>query len=113
MKYHPELNIFYKILFLEPLQKGLYLKALANALEVVLQSYVEDVVLLESKFLQNSSVGLIYIYQKVKTYEPLFKFLQGTIKSIKLQKLHGCVIIQYLHRHSLHGDKKIALALKQ
>lgn len=89
------------------------MKALANALEVVLESYVDEVVLLESKYLQNSSIGLIYIYQKVKTYEPLFKFLQGTIKSIKLQKLHGCVIIQYLHRHSLHGDKKIALALKQ
>lgn len=101
------------ILLLEPLQKGLYLKALANALEVVLESYVDDIVLLEQKFLQNSSIGLIYIYQKINTYEPLFKFLQGTIFTIKLQKLHGCVIIQYLHRHSLHGDKKIAQALKQ
>lgn len=97
----------------EPLQNGLYLKAFANGIELVLESYLEEIVELERRYLQNPSQSLLFIFQKINVFQPLFLFLQKLIRGIRAQKLHGCAIVQYLHQNILHGDRKINAAIKK
>ncbi|XP_055851463.1 gamma-tubulin complex component 4 homolog [Episyrphus balteatus] len=97
----------------EPLQNGLYLKAFANGIELVLETYLEEITELERRYLQNPSQSLLFIFQKINVFQPLFLFLQKLIRGIRAQKLHGCAIIQYLHQNILHGDRKINAAIKK
>lgn len=96
----------------EPLQSGLYLKAFANGIEQVLDDYLSDITELETRYLQNPCQSLMFIYQKVQEYEPLSLYLNKLIRGIRLQKLHGCAIIQYLQQNALHGDSRIQKAIK-
>lgn len=96
----------------EPLQNGLYLKAFANGLENVLDEYLFDITELESRYLQNPSQSIMFLYQKLQEYEPLALYLNKLIRGIRVQKMHGCAIIQYLQKNSLHGDARISKAVK-
>ncbi|XP_065358490.1 gamma-tubulin complex component 4 homolog [Calliphora vicina] len=97
----------------EPLQSGLYLKAFANGIESVLDDYLNNITELESRYLQNPCQSLMFIYQKLQEYEPLALYLSKLIRGIRIQKLHGCAIIQYLQQNSLHGDDRINKAVKR
>ncbi|XP_067625654.1 gamma-tubulin complex component 4 homolog [Eurosta solidaginis] len=97
----------------EPLQKGLYLKAFANGIDTVLKDYFNDITTLERSYLQNpTSFSLLFIYRQLKSYEPLALYLRKLIRAIRMQKLHGCEIMQYLHQNAEHGDRKIRAAVK-
>lgn len=96
----------------EPLQSGLYLKAFANGIESVLDDYLNNITELERRYLNNPSQSLMFIYQKLQEYEPLALYLAKLIRGIRIQKLHGCAIIQYLQQNSLHGDARIHKAIK-
>lgn len=96
----------------EPLQTGLYLKAFANGIELVLDDYLNNITELEKKFLKNPCQSLMFIYQKMQEYEPLALYLAKLIRGIRIHKLHGCTIIQYLQQHCFHGDVHIRKAAK-
>lgn len=98
--------------FLEPLQKGLYLQAITDGIDNVLQSFSNAIVSLEERYLKTPNFTLLFIYQEINTFEPLFSFLLTFINNIKTQRLHGCTILQYLHKHNLHGNDKIMDAVR-
>lgn len=96
----------------DPLQRGLYLQALASGIDNVLDKYLESIAKLEKDYLQNPSHSLLFIYHKVDTFQPLFSFLLKVVRDLKMQRLHGCAILQYLHQHMMHGDDQINKAVK-
>lgn len=89
----------------QQLPAGLYLQAFADGLEKVVESYRTKVVDLEKKYLKKSNYTLMFIYQKLENFRPLFDFLLRLINGIKTQKLFGCRILQYLQENSLHGSQ--------
>lgn len=102
-----EKTIFFIV---EPLQTGLYLKAFANGIELVLDDYLNNITELEKRFLKNPCQSLMFIYQQLQEYEPLALYLAKLIRGIRIHKLHGCAIIKYLQQHSFHGDVRIKKA---
>lgn len=102
----------FSVQIVEPLQSGLYLKAFANGIESVLDEYLNNITELERRYLTNPSQSLLFIYQKLQEYKPLALYLTRLIRGVRIQKLHGCAIIQYLQQNSLHGDARIHKAIK-
>uniref|UniRef100_A0A1A9WLY9 Gamma-tubulin complex component n=1 Tax=Glossina brevipalpis TaxID=37001 RepID=A0A1A9WLY9_9MUSC len=97
---------------IEPLQIGLYLKAFVNGIDDVLNEYVAEIVELEKRYIQNPNHSLLFIYQKLQEYEPLAMYLSKLIRGIRMYKLHGCAIVQYIQKNCLHGDVRIFKAMK-
>lgn len=90
-----------------PLPPGFYLQAFANGLDQAVESYRQSVVDLEKKFLRKPTISLMFIFHEVEKCRPLLEFLLRLINGVKTQRLFGCKILQYLHEHSLHGDRNI------
>lgn len=78
----------------------------------MLDEYLGDVTELERKFLLHPSQSLMFVYHKVQEYEPLALYLTALIRGVCSQRLHGCAIMQYLQQNSLHGDARVAKAIK-
>ncbi|XP_037882972.1 gamma-tubulin complex component 4 homolog isoform X2 [Glossina fuscipes] len=97
---------------IEPLQTGLYLKAFVNGIDDSLDDYVTEISDLERRYIQNPTHSLLFIYQKLQEYEPLATYLTKLIRGIRMYKLHGCTIVQYIQKNSLHGDARIYKAMK-
>lgn len=54
----------------------------------------------------------MFVYERIKSFQPLFAFLLGFIEGVREQRVHGCALLKYLHQHSLHGNRTIAEAIE-
>lgn len=95
-----------------PLLAGLYLQAFANGLDQAISCYHDTVVELEKKFLIKPTISLMFVFHELEKKRPLFEFLLRLINGIRVQRLFGCQILQYLQDNALHGDKGIMKAVQ-
>lgn len=86
---------------------------------------------LEQRFLDTPTYSLMFLYTELSRFEDLLEFLLQFIAGIRTERLvsfsflisitidtifdlrlHGCALLQYLHKNSLHGNKQIAKAVE-
>ncbi|XP_063699170.1 gamma-tubulin complex component 4 homolog [Culicoides brevitarsis] len=96
----------------EPLSKGLYLQAFCDGMDASLEKYRQLVIDLEKRYLRAPTNSLLFIFHQIDRYQPLLCFLLKLISGIRSQRLHGCMILDYLQRNSLHGNKTICEAVQ-
>ncbi|XP_021925023.1 gamma-tubulin complex component 4 isoform X3 [Zootermopsis nevadensis] len=77
---------------------GVYLQAFCNGLNEVLVPYRKDIADLEEKSLEDPYLPLLTIVSKVEEYTKLFEVINSMIKQISEQHIHGCQILDFLHR---------------
>lgn len=105
--------IFVVCKFTEPLHRGLYLQAICEGIASVLVPFRDDIADLERRYLQTPTHSLMFVYERIKAFQPLLAFLVGFVGGVRQQRLHGCALLQYLHRHSLHGNPVIMRAIQE
>lgn len=96
----------------EPLPRGHYLQAFCEGIDLVLMPFRDAIADLERRYLQTPTHSLLLVYECIKAFQPLLTFLLGFIGGVRVQRLHGCALLQYLHRHSLHGNQSIVKAIQ-
>lgn len=96
----------------EAIPNGLYLQALADSLDTVLDPFRKKLLVLEKEQIQNPNLSLSYFFTEIKEFETFFYFLQRFINELRSQKLHGCAILTLLSKHTFHGDAKVMEAIK-
>lgn len=98
--------------------------------------YRNAMVELEQRFLDTPTYSLMFLYTELSRFEDLLEFLLQFIAGIRTERLvgtlcivrnflklttidrifhfrlHGCALLQYLHKNSLHGNKQIAGAVE-
>ncbi|XP_050294472.1 gamma-tubulin complex component 4 isoform X2 [Anthonomus grandis grandis] len=87
--------------------KGFYLKAFCNGIQDVLKDYREEIVNLEAKFLEYPQLNLTYIFYSINKYKNLFNVLKSMISKIQTEYLHGCLLLNGLHKYLHYGDSQI------
>ncbi len=103
-------NFFF--VYEDVLQKGIYLQALSIGINMCLTPYRNAMVELEQRFLDTPTYSLMFLYTELSRFEDLLEFLLQFIAGIRTERLHGCGLLQYLHKNSLHGNKQIAEAVE-
>ncbi|KAJ4427759.1 hypothetical protein ANN_25412 [Periplaneta americana] len=91
---------------------GVYLQAFCNGLKEVLTPYDKDIVDLEEKALKDPYFPLLAIVSKVEEYSKLFEVLNYIIKQISEQNIHGCQILDFLHREMVANVDVVKESLK-
>lgn len=97
---------------LDVLLKGLYLHAFSDGIDQVLKPYRDAIVDMEERYMKTPKYSLSFVYQTINQFQPLLLFLLRFINGVKVQKLHGCSLLQYLQQHSLHGNSTIMEAVR-
>lgn len=96
----------------EGLPRGLYLQALADSIDTVLDPFRRTLYDLEKEFIQNPNRSISYFYTQIKEFEVFFQFLQNFIGELQTKRYHGCAILKLLHKHNFHGVPKIMTAIR-
>ena len=113
-------------------QRGLYLKALAHGIDQVLEGYRQQIVRVEKKVYRTQHAMLCvacYVYIRIslslsslstqciedphlplshlqsefEQYQLLLPSLDACVKHIHRHKLHGCLMLSYLHQQCSSG----------
>ncbi|KAL7738928.1 hypothetical protein ACLKA6_016929 [Drosophila palustris] len=82
---------------------GYYLKNFAKGIESALEDYYNEIVRLEAHYEKKKTNSLIYIYNTLESHLPVILFLRKLITDARMQKLHGCGLLQNLHQQYDHG----------
>lgn len=99
-------------LFAEPLPRGLYLQAFCEGIDLVLVPYRDALADMERRYLQAPKPTVMFVFQSVNGFQLLLTFLLNFISGVRVQRLHGCALLQYLQQHSLHGNSSIMEAIE-
>ncbi|ALC39285.1 Grip75, partial [Drosophila busckii] len=89
---------------------GCYIKQFAIGVESALEQCYQEIQRLESLYKNTAEKSLIYIYNTLELQLPAIRFLPyinnkaNKLITISLQKLHGCAVLQNLHRQSEYGE---------
>ncbi|XP_065285861.1 gamma-tubulin complex component 4-like isoform X2 [Dermacentor albipictus] len=83
-----------------PLRRGFYLDALCSGLQKVLHQYLEELLLLEKDVLEGHQISLMRFQEALEKYHLLFLKLRDLVAEIESGKVHGCSILQSLHKAS-------------
>ncbi|XP_076267621.1 gamma-tubulin complex component 4 [Rhynchophorus ferrugineus] len=97
---------------LSNIQAGLYLKAFSHGIKEVLQSYRTEILKLEDKFLEFPQLSLTYVLSCIDKYRCLFGVLKSMINKIHSENLHGCLLMNGLHKYINCGVDQIEEAAK-
>lgn len=84
------------------IKPGLYIQACANGLHECLDDYRKTIIETETRFLQNPHNPLSTVYVVIYPFNRLMEYLLNMISGIRTQRLHGCAILQYLHKFQFH-----------
>ncbi|XP_054711402.1 gamma-tubulin complex component 4-like [Uloborus diversus] len=82
---------------------GLYLDLFCSGLDDVLEVYRHELILMEEEILKDSFLPLTY-FLNLEKYQPLLKVLCDIVSELKKEKVHGCGILDLLHKHASSGD---------
>ncbi|XP_075537428.1 gamma-tubulin complex component 4-like [Dermacentor variabilis] len=83
-----------------PLRRGFYLHAMCSGLQKVLHQYSEELFLLEKDVLEGYQISLMRFQEALEKYHLLFLKLRDLVAEIESGKVHGCSILQSLHKAS-------------
>ncbi|KAH8306684.1 hypothetical protein KR044_006527, partial [Drosophila immigrans] len=75
---------------------GYYLKNFAKGIENALEDYYNEIARLESHYQKNSTNSLLCIHNALETQKPVILILRKLIIDARIQKLHGCGLLQNL-----------------
>ncbi|KAH8376918.1 hypothetical protein KR093_002202, partial [Drosophila rubida] len=75
---------------------GYYLKNFAKGIENALEDYYNEIARLESYYQKNSTNSLLYIHNSLESQKPVILMLRKLIIDARMQKLHGCGLLQNL-----------------
>lgn len=73
--------------YVDHLQKGIYLQALSNGIDLCIKPYRTAMVELEQRFLDTPTYSLMCLYTELTRFEDLLHFLIQFIAGIRTQKL--------------------------
>lgn len=94
------------------LPRGLYLQALADSIDSVLDPFRRKLYDLVEHHIRNPNHSISYFYTQIKEFEPFFQFLLNFIGELQTKQYHGCAILKLLHKHTFNGDPKIMTAIR-
>lgn len=93
--------------------RGLYLQALADSIDTVLDPFRHKLYDLVEHHIRNPNYSINYFHMQIKEFEPFFQFLLNFIAELQTTKqYHGCAILKLLHKHNFNGDPKIMAAIR-
>uniref|UniRef100_H9G828 Gamma-tubulin complex component n=1 Tax=Anolis carolinensis TaxID=28377 RepID=H9G828_ANOCA len=92
---------------------GIYLRAFCAGLDAVLQPYRQALLDLEQEFLADPHLTVAHINYSLDQFQLLFPSLMVVVEQIKAQKIHGCQILEVVHRHSRGGLPPVRQALER
>ncbi|XP_031632312.1 gamma-tubulin complex component 4 homolog [Contarinia nasturtii] len=93
-------------------RNGIYLESFATAVDSSLDPFRNKMLELEREYIKNGHLSINYFLTQIKEYQTFFHFLEQLINEIETQKLHGCAILNLLHKYNHHADPKCLTSLK-
>ncbi|XP_037268393.2 gamma-tubulin complex component 4 isoform X1 [Rhipicephalus microplus] len=81
-----------------PVRRGLYLHAVCSGLQKVLYEYTDELLVLEKEVLEAHEISLMRFQERLEKYHLLFLKLHDLVAEIESSQVHGCNILQSLHR---------------
>ncbi|KAL6113614.1 uncharacterized protein ACO6RY_11851 [Pungitius sinensis] len=92
---------------------GIYLRAFCTGLDSMLQPYRQALLDLEQEFLGDPHLTISHVNYKLDQFQLLFPSVMVVVESIKLQKIHGCQILETVYKHSCGGLPPVRMALEK
>uniref|UniRef100_A0AAQ4PIE6 Gamma-tubulin complex component n=1 Tax=Gasterosteus aculeatus aculeatus TaxID=481459 RepID=A0AAQ4PIE6_GASAC len=92
---------------------GIYLRAFCTGLDSILQPYRQALLDLEREFLGDPHLTISHVNYKLDQFQLLFPSVMVVVESIKLQKIHGCQILEMVYKHSCGGLPPVRMALEK
>uniref|UniRef100_A0A8D0KKU6 Gamma-tubulin complex component n=1 Tax=Salvator merianae TaxID=96440 RepID=A0A8D0KKU6_SALMN len=92
---------------------GLYLQAFCTGLDAVLRPYRQALLDLEQEFLADPHLTISHVNYALDQFQLLFPSLMAVVEQIRTQKIHGCQILETVHRYSRGGLPPVRHALEQ
>ncbi|XP_032088651.1 gamma-tubulin complex component 4 isoform X2 [Thamnophis elegans] len=92
---------------------GIYLRAFCTGLDAVLQPYRQALLGLEQEFLADPHLTISYVNYSLDQFQLLFPSLMTVVEQIKIQKIHGCQILETVYKYSRGGLPPVRHALEK
>ncbi|XP_075015683.1 gamma-tubulin complex component 4 isoform X3 [Calonectris borealis] len=92
---------------------GIYLRAFCTGLDSVLQPYRQALLDLEQEFLSDPHLSISHVNYSLDQFQLLFPSVMVMVEQIKTQKIHGCQILETVHKHSCGGLPPVRSALEK
>uniref|UniRef100_A0A8B9PNF5 Gamma-tubulin complex component n=1 Tax=Apteryx owenii TaxID=8824 RepID=A0A8B9PNF5_APTOW len=92
---------------------GIYLRAFCTGLDSVLQPYRQALLDLEQEFLADPHLSISHVNYSLDQFQLLFPSVMVVVEQIKTQKIHGCQILETVHKHSCGGLPPVRSALEK
>uniref|UniRef100_A0AAV2LN93 Gamma-tubulin complex component n=1 Tax=Knipowitschia caucasica TaxID=637954 RepID=A0AAV2LN93_KNICA len=92
---------------------GVYLRAFCTGLDSMLQPYRQALLELEQEFLADPHLTISHINYKLDQFQLLFPSVMVVVEAIRSQKIHGCQILETVHKHSCGGLPPVRTALEK
>ncbi|XP_043933472.1 gamma-tubulin complex component 4 isoform X2 [Protopterus annectens] len=97
----------------QPGLHGIYLRAFCTGLDSMLQPYRQALLDLEQEFLADPHLSISHINYSLDQFQLLFPSVMVVVEQIKSQKIHGCQILETVHKHSCVGLPPVRTALEK
>ncbi|XP_069758610.1 gamma-tubulin complex component 4 isoform X3 [Narcine bancroftii] len=92
---------------------GIYLHAFCTGLDSVLQPYRQSLLDLEQEFLADPHLAIAHVNYSLDQFQLLFPSVMAVVEQIKSQKIHGCQLLETVHKHSCAGLPPVRSALEK
>ncbi|XP_067871650.1 gamma-tubulin complex component 4 isoform X3 [Heterodontus francisci] len=92
---------------------GIYLRAFCTGLDSMLQPYRQALHDLEQEFLADPHLSISHVNYSLDQFQLLFPSVMVVVEQIKSQKIHGCQLLETVHKHSCGGLPPVRSALEK
>lgn len=92
---------------------GIYLRAFCTGLDSLLQPYRQALLDLEQEFLADPHLSVSHVNYSLDQFQLLFPSVMVVVEQIKSQKIHGCQLLETVHKHSCGGLPPVRSALEK
>ncbi|CAB4057897.1 TUBGCP4 [Lepeophtheirus salmonis] len=92
---------------------GLYMEALCEGLDSVLESYRGALRALEKSILFDETIQLSHFSHVLRPFAPVLTALSNLILHIQVQKIKGCYILDIIHKASYSGCVEVEIAMNK
>ncbi|KAK2152884.1 hypothetical protein LSH36_315g00018 [Paralvinella palmiformis] len=92
---------------------GLYLKALCQGVDRILDPYRQKLLDVEKELLSDPHLTAAHVQSALHQYSILFPAIKLVLEEIIQHKAHGCYILEILHRSAVNGIPAVRQALQR
>uniref|UniRef100_V9KCH2 Gamma-tubulin complex component n=1 Tax=Callorhinchus milii TaxID=7868 RepID=V9KCH2_CALMI len=92
---------------------GIYLRAFCTGLDSMLQPYRQALLDLEQEFLADPHLSVSHVNYSLDQFQLLFPSVMVVVEQIKSQKIHGCQLLETVHKYSCGGLPPVRSALEK